>query len=135
MEKSFKNVQARELKRFYRHACEQVLEEANEIRSTIGMTQNLNYEQAGSNAQGAQYTNDCNPFRRIDFTADVSAVVKDVLTEPEYRYYKEKLEDKDFEDELKVQSVAFMSMQERLGKAFKARGLWPVSKYFKVVKK
>jgi hypothetical protein len=135
MERAFRSVQAREMKRIYRYACLQIIEAANEIRSSIGAAQNLNYERAGSNAQGAQYVNDGHSFRLIDFTVDVEKAVRDTLTDAEYDFYNQRLKDKDFDEELKVQSSEFLRMQERLGRVFKVRKLWPASKYFAVVKK
>jgi hypothetical protein len=118
----------------YRFAFWKVMEAYNAARSLMGQAGAMDFTKI-TGGKGAQYNPSAGQdnFRMIDFTVYVLQVVKELLDTQEMQFFEEKLQDSDLD--IPVQSEEFLRMQERLGRAFMGRGLYPVRRYFAVVKK
>lgn len=118
---------ARHLNRKYRAVFFAVVENYNQIRATIGQAQALNYET--SDLGKAKYKNDVSFLKVIDYTIDVENVVKRVLTPGEIHLFNRHYKDK--KEASPVSTIEMMHLQANLGRIFLARGLYPISNYFK----
>lgn len=115
-----------------RRAFLTVINQFNDIRSVLGQAGCVDYSRL-SGGKGPIYATDRGKaFRLIDFTIDVRNILERNLTAEELSFVKATLYDKEID--LTVQSEAFMKLQERIGRLFIGRGLYPVSKYFNEVK-
>jgi hypothetical protein len=115
--------------RKHREAFVAVIDSFNQIRTVLGQIQAMDYANA-LEGSGAQYGNTDRSLQVIDFMVDVTKAVEGTLTPEQLAFFNENLKDNDLEEALKVQTVQFMRLQEKLGKVFIARELFPVSKYF-----
>jgi hypothetical protein len=122
-------------RRHERTACIYTLEAYNSSRSVAGQPQAIDYSQRNPGSQSAQYRDDSMKYYQIvDFITDVHKAVKDTLTPAEYKWFVANLQDQD-EIDLTHQPDPFLDLQEKLGKVFLERGLYPLGGYFTVIKK
>ncbi len=116
------------LRHLRRRAFAVVLEHYRNIRATIGVPGAQDYSQT-TGGSGAQFASTDIGHQLIDYTVDFEKTAADVLTPAEREWLFQNLD-----PDMTVQSVGFMYMQERLGRAFIARQLHPIKKYFTVNK-
>jgi len=116
-----------ELRQKYRAAFAAVLETLNNTRSVLGQSRAIDYSKV-IGGEGAQFSQGDIGHQLIDYTVDVLKAVKDTLSEAELKFFNENLLDDDYD--MTVQSEEFLRLQERLGRVFISRDLFPVSKYF-----
>jgi hypothetical protein len=138
----------RDIRKSYRAAFLAVIDGYNSCRSVIGSTAGKDYSTI-TGGQSAQYNNDDHFFRAIDFTVDVENAAKKVLDNYSMLFFNTRIKDKvlDFtirkkgekvpegHTQMTHQSDWFLEFQEKLGQAFMAHGLFPISRYFKVIKR
>lgn len=115
-----------------REAFVAVIDNYNQIRAVFGTIQAMDY--STKEVRGAQNSTTDRSHQVIDFQVDVTKAVEDTLNAEQLKFFNTVIKDKDLEDALMVQSVQFMHLQEKLGRVFIARQLFPVTKYFTVTK-
>jgi hypothetical protein len=69
----------------------------------------------------------------IEFTADVLSTARDVLDDTQHRYFLDNMVDQDIEETKFTEEL--MELYETLGRAFMAREMFPLNKYFTVIKR
>ena len=116
-----------------REAFVAVMDSFNSIRAVLGQIQAMDYSKM-TEGSGAQYGTTDRTHQVIDYQVDVMSAVEASLTPAQLVFFNERLKDQDLEEVLLVQDTAFMDLQEKLGRIFIARELFPVTSYFKVVK-
>lgn len=114
----------------YRRAFFIVVETFNELRSTSGSAKSMDYAQ--SQLGSPKFKNDISFLRLIDFTLDVEKAVMDTLDGSDLAMFKEHYQDQP--SKVSKSTTEQMRIQERMGKIFMARHIYPVSKYFMVEK-
>lgn len=129
-DKPRKSMRQRDFNEAFRRAFFVVVETYNELRSTLGTAKAIDY--AGSQLGKALYKNDIAFLRLIDFTIDVDKAVVDTLDGGDLVMFRECY--KDQPDNSSKSTTEQMSMQERMGRIFMARHIYPVSGYFMVGK-
>lgn len=122
-----------ELRRKSRSAFQRVIDTYNSIRSVMGTTKAMDYSTINRGAQGPQYSFNDEWYRLIDFTVDVRRAATDSLTPAEMAEFDNNIQDQEID--YTVQSNEFVKFQEKLGRVFVARKLYPTSKYFAVIKR
>jgi hypothetical protein len=123
-----------DLRRYEREAFAAVIDAYNQIKSTLGSEQAFDYSRMNNGAQAAQYCPEKKHagFAFIDYVVDVENAIKYALSEVEAQLL---LRDTvKYAEELN-KTVARMEQEEKLGRVFTGRGLFPVRSYFIVVKK
>lgn len=128
-----KVIRPKDLLQFDRWACFKVLDAYTQIREVIGQPQCLDYSR-NTGGQGAQY----DPLKKsrvneaIDFKVDVENATEFVLG----RKFAEKLlNNPDEWVEATIHTEEMLGFQQTLGQVFKERGLYPVQRYFEVIKR
>ena len=129
--RSYNSPRSQNDRRKKRIAFGAVMTICNRIRGTLGQSPAIDYA-AKSGGQGAQFSGEDHGHQLIDYTVDVAAAAHDTLRGADLVFFNARLLDQDFD--LTAQSEAFMLLQERLGKVFTERELYPVAGYFKTVK-
>lgn len=69
-----------------------------------------------------------------DFTSDVSLMAKKILSEPQYKHFKDKYLSKEFHTQTTISTID-IKVQELLGDYFFKVGLYPPHKYMKTIRK
>ncbi len=130
----YESPRGEELRRKQRAAFVDVIENVNKIRSVVGQIQAMDYVRA-IDGSSAQYSTTDHALQVIDFLVDVDRAIKSVATPQQLVWFNENIKEGDLESVLETQSLQFMHLQEKLGRVFILRDLFPVSKYFTVTKK
>ncbi len=119
------------MKRIFRHAFAVVIENYNHIRSVVGTAQAMDYSRSGqSNKVGC--SSEAKSYPLTDFSIDVYNAVKHALTKEELIFFHTALEDKPLD--LSVQDDNYLALQERLGRVFVGRKIYPLQLYFSMFK-
>lgn len=116
---------------YRRTAFQQVLSAYAQIKNTVGNVPGTNYEKMATGNKGA--TNDFNDagFRLIDFTVDVIAAAKCGLEPGEFEEFLAFSDQQDYS----VQSESFMKLQNKVGALFIHFRIYPLTRYFTVIKR
>lgn len=110
-----------------------VMDAYDNIKSVLGNAQAIDYSRM-TGGQGAQFSTDnAKGLALLDYTIDVERTIKNTLNAPELKYYLDNLVGQSFP--LKVDTEESMAIQEKLGRMFYARGMYPVRKYFVTIKR
>jgi hypothetical protein len=120
------------LRRKYRMICAKVLDAYLDVKSTVGQAPAVNYTKITGGGR-AMFKGSDNGNAFIDFVVDVESAAKYALGESRQKKHFKEVLGKDGLN-LTVQSVEFMNDEATLGRIFLARGLYPVSMYFKGVR-
>lgn len=116
--------------RNFRKECRQaffaVVEMYNQTRATVGHASAIDYE--ATQRSSAKYKIDIAFARVIDYGIDIHNAIKHTLNKDEFDFFNLIYLDKP--DQSAKSTKEMMSIQERLGKVFKERGLFPISRYF-----
>lgn len=120
-----------DLRKTQRAAFEAVIATFNDIRSVQGTAPAKDYSLI-TGGSGAKFNDNGTFFNTIDYTVDVFNAVKMALADSPsaQRFFERKIVDNHNIDYAR-QSETFMHFQERIGRVFIARGLYPVRKYFR----
>ena len=113
-----------------RQACRSVLDVYAETKSVVGMTQAMDYSKM-TGGRGAIYDPSSKNSPLFDFLIDVELTIKETLTKEEVFQHLNTLLDVN-----RVVTVeAICKMEERLGRQFVARKIWPVRQYLTTIKR
>lgn len=116
-----------------RHAFATVMENYNHMRSILGTAQAVDYSRMASRSGRSGYGGESKSYPLTDFTIDVENAVKQTLKGDDLTFFYTSLKDKPID--FSVQTEEFMRIQEKMGRVFLSRGLYPIQKYFTVIKK
>lgn len=122
----------KEISRLMRHVFAKVVDAYNNTRSVLGTAQAIDYSQVSGSGRGS-YSDPGVGFPLAEFTIDVMNAVKYALDPYEFKFFMDNIADKPLD--LSVQSDEYMAMQDKLGRVFLSRKLYPVNAYFVTVKK
>jgi hypothetical protein len=114
----------------YRRICEVVLDIYASMKGTLGNAQAVDYSQ-NTGWQGAQFKDTGFMFKCLDYIVDVENAARDCLNAHEYVIWEYVLKDN---NSIPVQSGEYLTIRSKLGRMFKLRGLYPVSRYFEEVR-
>lgn len=123
----------RDIKRVFRHAFAVVVENFNHLRSILGTSQAVDYSRMFENTGKARDSATNKAYVLIDFTIDVEKAIRSTLNDGDLKFFHSNILDKPLD--LSVQSEEYIEMQEQLGRVFFSRGIYPLQRYFSVVKK
>lgn len=124
---------SREYQRQFVYACRKVVDRCNDIRSVLGQVEAFDYSRLKDSGEGAQYAPH-GGFPFLEFTVDVLNVARNVLSPQEFAFFTRHMYDNHDLDYTRCTDDE-MRLQEKLGRAFMGRGLYPVSAYFRVIKR
>jgi hypothetical protein len=119
------SLRTEDIRRMERKACTAVLDAYSQTKSIIGTAGAIDYSK-NTGGRGALFSDAGKHLPLLDFVIDVENTLDETLSKAEIRYYMEDL--LDFEKT--TFSVEFMKVQERLGRQFMGRLLYPVKRYF-----
>jgi hypothetical protein len=131
--KNVKKFYTRDIRQMERSTFIHVIEAYENIKATLGNAQAIDYSRI-TGGQGAQFSTDnSKSLALLDFCIDVENTIKNNLTPEEHTFVLDNLAG--CELPLKVETEFSMAIQEKLGRLFYARGMYPIRKYFVTVKR
>jgi hypothetical protein len=119
-----------EMRTSERYACRSVLDSYNETRATTGSSGAIDYSRI-TGGRGAQYSDSGKNLPLLDFVVDVENTLSETLHPNEITLFLKTL----LETDRLVTTEQMQRIEERVGRQFKLRGLYPVFQYFTTVKK
>lgn len=123
----------KDIQRLMRHCFMQVMATSNHILSVLGTAQAIDYSKMAEPSGRSGHSGCSHSYPLTDFTIDVENTAKQTLDEDDLRFFNTSLKGKDID--YSVQDNDFLRIQEKLGRAFYSRGLYPLQKYFTTVKR
>jgi len=116
----------RDFNRKFRKAFFSVVDNYNEIRESVGQAQAIDY--AATQEGKPMYKNDLSFLKIIDYSADVHNTLKATLNPQEMGLFKKHYLGQPNQSANSTKEM--LNLQEKAGKEFIKRGLYPIVKYF-----
>lgn len=125
-----RNTTKRLLDAQYRKIFWSTIDAYHRFYESLGSTQVINYQPVLCGTSGKQYGNHELGMKGVCFCSDVYKTIKDHVPEQDWPLTKRMLLDRMPDDE--YQSTAFVKLQIVLGRAFRARAIYPLTSYSEV---